>query len=94
MNEQMTEKERMLWKQAKKRVDFKRHLWTYIIINGFLWALWLFTGMETEKGEYVPWPVWSTFGWGIGLAFNYFNAYHANRADAVEKEYQKMKQGE
>ena len=91
MNEQMTEKERMLWKQAKKRVDFKRHLRTYIIINGVLWGIWLFTGMETDHDEFVPWPVWPTLGWGIGIVFNYFNAYHSHKAEAVEREYEKLK---
>ena len=90
MNDQMTEKERMLWKQAKKRVDFKRHLWTYMIINGFLWALWIFTDRVDDPAGMMPWPVWPTFGWGIGLAFSYFNAYHV-KTDAVEREYEKLK---
>jgi hypothetical protein len=90
MNE-MTEKERMLWKQAKKRVEFKRHLWTYIIINGFLWALWLFGGMDKNENEFMPWPIWPTLGWGIGIVFNYFGAYHSDKAGAVEREYEKLK---
>ena len=86
----MTEKERMLWKQAKKRVAFRRHLFTYIIINGFLWALWFFTGRD-EDGDQFPWPVWSTLGWGIGLAFDFYSAYFGNRVNAVEREYEKLK---
>ena len=89
MNEQMTEKERMLWKQAKSRVEFKRHLWTYIIVNGFLWTLWLLTG--GKSGHTIPWPVWPTLGWGIGLAFSYYSAYHGHNIDAVEREYEKLK---
>lgn len=93
--EQMTEKERMLWKQAKKRVGFKRHLWTYIIVNAFLWCMWLIGGMEREinwRGEMIPWPLWATLGWGVGLAFSYYGAYHGNTPDAVEKEYEKLKE--
>jgi hypothetical protein len=37
---------------ARKRVDFRRHLIVYLIINGMLWLLWLVTG----RG--YPWPVW------------------------------------
>ncbi|CAN5916517.1 hypothetical protein BH11BAC7_BH11BAC7_10850 [soil metagenome] len=91
MNEEMTEKERLLWKQAKKRVEFKRHLWTYLIVNLFLWIVWAMTGMEFDHREFVPWPVWSTVGWGIGLAFSYFGAYHGTTVNAVDKEYEKMK---
>jgi hypothetical protein len=89
MNEQMTEKERLLWQQAKKRVDFRRHLATYIIVNGFLWALWFFTGRKHAGGNF-PWPIWPTLGWGIGLAFNFYSAYF-NNISAVEREYEKLK---
>ena len=93
MNEQMTEKEQMLWKQAKKRVGFKRHLWSYVIVNIFLWCIWLMGGiqMDWQASTSIPWPLWSTLGWGIGLAFSYYNAYHGNSIDAVEREYEKMK---
>ncbi len=94
MNEQMTEKERLLWKQAKKRVDFRRHLATYIIVNGFLWATWFLTGRDFYYEEHtlrMPWPIWATLGWGIGLAFNFYSAYLGNKVDAVEKEYEKLK---
>lgn len=87
----MDNKDEQLWRIAKKRVEFKRHLATYIIINGFLWALWFFTGQEEMDEPNFPWPIWSTIGWGIGLAFSYVKAYHSN-VDAVEKEYQKLKE--
>jgi hypothetical protein len=104
MNEQMTEQERMLWKQAKKRVDFRRHLFTYIIVNGFIWAMYLFGMMggnnmnwsdDTMAGHmhhfHFPWPMFMTLGWGIGLAFNFYGAYVDNKYTAVEKEYEKLK---
>src|SRR5690349_1707888 len=35
----MEEKDEKLWRIAKKRAEFKKHLYTYIIINAFLWAI-------------------------------------------------------
>lgn len=93
MNEQLTEKERLLWKQAKKRVGFRRHLATYIIVNGFLWATWFLTGRDFyyDNNMRIPWPLWATLGWGIGLAFDFYGAYVVNKTGAVEKEYEKLK---
>jgi len=82
-----------LWKLAKKRAGFKKHLTTYILVNLFLWAIWWFT--TESRGIYtgpVPWPAWSTLGWGLGLAFNYFDAYGpVDKQSAIEKEYEKLK---
>jgi hypothetical protein len=94
----MENRDEQLWRIAKKRADFKKHLATYIIINGFLWLLWFFTSgnIEIADTDYnnVPWPVWSTLGWGIGLAFSYYNAYHDNREGDIMREYQKLKDRE
>ena len=94
----MDDRDEQLWRIAKKRAGFKKHLASYIIINGFLWAVWFFTkgnpDME-EMNEYnTPWPIWSTLGWGIGLAFNYFSAYMDTRETDTMKEYQKLKDKE
>jgi hypothetical protein len=103
MNEQLTDKERMLWKQAKKRVGFRRHLYTYLIINAFVWIMHFIrvdrwdTNIDVLKdhgpGEhfYFGGPVFMTIGWGIGLAFHYYSAYHSSSYNAVEKEYEKLK---
>ncbi len=91
-------KDPILWEIAKKRASFKGHLTSYIIVNGFLWALWYFTSGnhdlsfgEGHWGERLPWPIWPTLGWGIGLAFHYADAYIFPRANSVEREYQKLK---
>lgn len=87
----MENQDDQLWRIAKKRVKFKRHLATYLIVNGFLWALWWFTQEKSEMEYEMPWPAWSSLGWGIGLAFSYYGAYHDNRDDDIIKEYQKLK---
>lgn len=85
-----SEKENMLWKEAKRRVEFKNHLYTYLIINSLLWTIWLI-GEWREENSSFPWPLYSTLGWGIGVFFNYIGAYHSkNKLDKVEEEYQKL----
>jgi len=43
-----TAKDQELWKIAKKRVGFKRHLASYIVINSFLSLLWFFTDKNED----------------------------------------------
>lgn len=89
-----TEKERELWKMAKKRIGFKRQLASYIIVNVFLWALWFIGDKENEGSHLIwfAWPLWCSLGWGIGLAFSFFDAYMVNKLGSIEKEYEKLKE--
>jgi hypothetical protein len=90
-----------LWEIAQKRASFRNHFITYVIINGFLWGIWFFTfdrghAMDIEIGmpdfrHHYPWPIWTTLGWGIGVAFHFANAYIFPKSNAVEREYQKLK---
>jgi 2TM domain len=77
-----------LWVVARKRASFRRHLVTYLVVNSFLWLIWAFTG--AGNNSFFPWPIWPTLGWGVGLAFNYADAYMFDRKNAVEEEYQKL----
>lgn len=90
-----------LWKLAKKRASFKRHILSYILVNAFLWVIWFFSGNYWNDdnnvnfgahhyGTHFPWPVFVMFFWGIGLAFDFFHSYIAYRDDLIEKEYQKL----
>lgn len=85
-----SEREKELWKLAKKRVGFKRHLATYIVINAFLWLMWYFTDHQDEEAG-IPWPIFPMLGWGIGIIFSYLNAYVFTKQDSIEKEYEKLK---
>jgi len=31
-------------------------------------------------------------GWGIGIAFQYFHAYHGNQVNNTQKEYERLKE--
>ena len=87
------DKDPVLWTVAKKRAAFKKHLYTYIGMNLFLWIVWYWT-VAKDHGAWsqgmIPWPAWVTLGWGLGLFFNYRDAY-AVGPDSTEKEYNKLK---
>lgn len=84
-------KDELLWKQARRRVTFKRNLAVYIIVNTFFWALWYFGNTDEVYTSKVPWPIWPMLGWGIGIAMQYYKAYMSDEPNAVEKEYEKLK---
>ncbi len=86
-------KDPQLWQLAQRRASFKRHLTTYILVNAFLWLIWIFTGARTSD-HFIPWPLWSTLGWGIGIASHFISAYVVTKENSVEKEYEKLKQNQ
>jgi hypothetical protein len=80
------EKDEKLWRIAQKRASFKKHLYTYLIINAFLWLTWFYGNNDGDNA----WPIYTTIGWGIGLGFHYFSAYYGSKEDLAEREYNKL----
>jgi len=70
-------------KAIKKKRDFWNHAIAYCIVNIFLVVLWYFTG----AGYF--WPAWVLAGWGIGLAFNAWDAYGRGIGPITEEEIQR-----
>jgi hypothetical protein len=70
-------------KAVKKKRDFKGHLVAYAIVNAFLVVVWYFTG----AGYF--WPIWVMGGWGIGVAFNAWDAYGRSSGAISEAEIQR-----
>ena len=86
------EKDDALWEIAKKRTNFKKSFLKYAIINIFLWCIWLFNGSYLKlNNDNWPWPLWVTLGWGLGIAFQYRDAYLVPKLNVVQKEYDKLK---
>jgi hypothetical protein len=88
------EKDETLWRIARQRASFRRSLYSFIIVILFLWAIWWFTSgtdylADGRRG--IPWPCWVMLGWGFGLAMQYFKAYHGNKQDLTNQEYEKLK---
>jgi 2TM domain len=87
------DKDPKLWEIAQKRASFKSHLIAYVVVNTFLWALWYFGNGQDQSYRHTgwPWPIWTTLGWGIGLAFHFAGAYIYPKVNSVESEYDKLK---
>ncbi|MET6998659.1 2TM domain-containing protein [Chitinophaga defluvii] len=85
--ETIQQRDERLWRIAKARAGFKSHLIIYLVINAGFWAIWFFTDNHNSG---TPWPVWPGLGWGIGLAFQYFNAFHRDPFGDTLKEYEKL----
>lgn len=85
------QRDEQLWRMAKKRAGFKQNLISYILINAFLWGIWWFTAGRHARNTGFPWPAWVMLGWGIGLVFNYVEAYRGDKETMAEKEYEKLK---
>lgn len=83
-----------LWRMARKRADFKKSLYGYLVINAFLWGIWWITGGRYTGNHQYPWPVWVMLGWGVALGFQYFNAYNGNKQDLAIEEFKKLKKEE
>jgi len=75
-----------LWQMAKARVAFRWSFACYFIVNSMLVTIWFFT---TGIGSYF-WPIWSMMGWGVGIAFQYFHAFHGNKFTSTREEYEKL----
>ena len=81
------EKDKMLWQVAKKRAAFKSGLATYLLVNLFLIGVWYYSNGQHS----YFWPIWPILGWGLGVAIQYFEAYHGSKIFSAEKEYEKLK---
>jgi hypothetical protein len=89
-NERDERLEQRLRKQARERVEFKRHLLTFIIVIGALWAINYLTQMN-DRAIYW-WAIWPTLGWGIGLVFHLFSAFTGLNEDSLaEREYYRLR---
>ncbi|MDB5245681.1 MAG: hypothetical protein JWQ40_75 [Segetibacter sp.] len=84
-------KDERLWVIARKRALFRKNLYSYIVVNIFLWLVWWFTtGNKTGFTGY-PWPVWLMLGWGFGIVTQYYKTYHGSTSNVTNKEYERLK---
>ena len=79
----MTENEMRIL--AKRRADFKRHLFVFVAVNVFLAIV---NGL-TFSGVY--WEVWTALSWGLGLVLHGWAVYGGSQGTLEEREYQKLK---
>ena len=78
-----------LWAVAQRRVSFKYHAVSYVVMNAFFWIVWVLTGRENDHNG-LPWAIWPSIGWGIGLFFHFVGAYVLPKNNATAREYEKL----
>lgn len=85
-----SEKEKELWKLARKRAGFKRYLAVYVILMTAFWVFWYFTDHQDENSG-LPWPIFPTMAFSIGVMYSFLNAYVFSNYNSVEREYERLK---
>lgn len=82
-------------KRVQARLDFYKHLTSYLIVNGFLWGIALLTSLGSGRfGWNTIWPIWITIFWGIGLASQWWNVFgdtEHRRQQMIEEELRKFR---
>jgi hypothetical protein len=90
-------REQRLWQIARARTKFQGHLVTYLLVNAGLWLLWAFTtrAFEPHHLDYLPWPIWSTVFWGVGVVGQGLAAYgRFNPGERTQREYERLLAGD
>ncbi|TDH26189.1 2TM domain-containing protein [Segetibacter sp. 3557_3] len=80
-----------LWKVARRRAEFRRSLYSYLIVNTLLWCIWWLTSDPERRLKGFPWPFWVMILWGFSVARQYFHAYYGTKSDLVDKEFDQLK---
>jgi hypothetical protein len=85
-------RDQRLWQIAKARTKFQSHLIVYLLVNAGLWALWaLLPEAHSHSHRELPWPIWTSVFWGIGLVLQGFAAYGPlNRGERTQREYERL----
>jgi 2TM domain len=85
------------YKRAARRVqaklDFYRHLASYLIVNAALWIVAFMTTWGASSWTAKFWPIWITIFWGIGLAsqaWQVFGPGEHMKERMIEEEMRKM----
>jgi hypothetical protein len=77
-------------RSLKKKAAFKKTLLVYLLVNALLVAIWALD----DDGYF--WPIWVIGGWGIGIAFQAYDAYGRSGAlseDQVAREMERLRGG-
>lgn len=84
-------RDQRLWQIAKARTKFQGHLMVYALINGGLWLLWALLPEVHSHHETLPWPIYTSIFWGIGVVLQGLAAYSPlNRGQRTQREYERL----
>lgn len=88
------ERNEFIWRLAKKRAGFQKHLIVYGLVNTLLFAIWGFTVVQDPSESRQVWPLLVMFWWGLGLAVQGITAYSSpgifDEQSIAEREYEKL----
>jgi 2TM domain-containing protein len=76
-------------KSIQRKRSFKQTAFAYLVVNLLLIGVWAISGTDNYF-----WPIWVIGGWGIGLAFQAYDAYGRRRTigeDEIASEMQRMR---
>jgi len=83
-----------LWQKANARAKFQAHLLSYLFVNATLWVIWAFTAPHYFGRPFhseIPWPLWVTFFWGLGLIKRGIAAYGGfTYEQRTQREYERL----
>lgn len=82
MADEMGKREQAI-RRVKAQRDFKAHIVVYLVVNAALVGIW------AASGAGFFWPIFVIGGWGIGLLFHWWSAYHEARPisqDDIQRE--------
>lgn len=87
MSDSTTERDLAI-KRLHQKQGFRSMLMAYVVINAFLWILWAVT--DSDKSG-IPWPLWVTLGWGVGVALTAWSVYGQKpiTEDQVQREMER-----
>jgi hypothetical protein len=80
--------------QLKRKQEFRAAIAAYVVVNAALWIIW---ALSDERGDAngIPWPLWVTAFWGLGMVLSAWNVYGQKPiSDAeVDAEVRKIQSG-
>jgi uncharacterized ion transporter superfamily protein YfcC len=76
-------------RSLKRKRDFRSHLIAYVLVNALLVVIWAVT-----SGGFF-WPIFPIVGWGIGVAFNAWDAYGRRpiTEEDIRREQERLRRG-
>ena len=84
-------RDQRLWQIARARTKFQSHVVVYTLVNAGLWLLWALLPESHGRHE-LPWPLWTSLFWGLGLALQGFAAYsRLNGGERTQREYERLR---
>lgn len=85
-------RDQQLWRIARGRTKFQGHLLVFLVINAGLWLLYALVPESHGVRHELPWPLWTSLFWGLGLALQGAAAYSGfNGAQRTQREFERLR---